>query len=311
MTRFLVTGAAGFIGAHVVRRLASRGETAVLVRPGSRLERLASCRERLTILEADLADAAAVRRVVEQAQPDAVVHLAAAGVVTGLSAAQVVEGNLLGTYHLLAALRDTASARRVVLAGSWYEYGQVLTGASKRVPAPTSPYGISKLAATLLALEFAAAGAVTCVVLRPFQVYGPDEPAHRLIPLVLRSALEGRRLPLENPDVFRDWVYVDDVARAFEAAVDCEASGAPAIDIGAGHATSVRDVVRRVETLAGMPADDTFRGRAYSPSADARLSGAADTGEASRRLGWTATTPLDEGLRLTVQRFLQMSAHRA
>lgn len=309
--RFLITGGSGFIGSHVTRRLAGRGEATVVVSRGRPLGRLASCSSHLRIIEADLRDAEAVRRVVTEVRPTAVVHLAAAGVTPGGTAAEIIATNVLGTYHLLAALRDAPTVRSVVVAGSWYEYGPALTTDPQRVPAPTTPYGISKLASTHFVEMFAARSDIPAVVLRPFQVYGPDEPTHRLIPLVLRGALSGQGIILRNPGSYRDWVYVDDVARACEAAIDREVSGGPAIDIGTGIAISVGDVATRALRLAGLRTDEPPREENPLTPDDSCLSGSADIRAAAERLGWKADTDLDSGLRLTVEQYLQKHGNHA
>lgn len=301
--RSLVTGGSGFIGASVARRLLARGETTVLSRRRGDGHRLDAVGSAVRIAEGDLLDAASVRRVVAECQPEAVVHLAAAGVTPGIDAAAVVEANLVGTAHLLSALCASPGLRSIVVIGSWYEYGAALTSGADRVPAPATPYGISKFAATLMTQEFAARHGLPAVVLRPFQVYGPDEPAHRLIPQVLRGALLGQPVALQNPTAARDWVEVEDVARACECAIDRAASGGEPIDIGTGVATPVGEVVRRALLLAGFPAVSSHD-EVTEVSPDSHLSGAADIRAAASRLAWQAEIDLDAGLRRTVEQYL-------
>ena len=304
--RYLITGGSGFIGSHLVRRLVRRGDTTAIVRPGSTPSRLAGLERDVRILPADVCDGAAVRRIMAEVRPTAVCHLAAVGVTPGSKPADVTAANVLGTYSVLAAIRTTTTVDHAVFVGSWYEYGPALVEDPKRVPRPTSAYGISKFAATLLFQAFASASEVPGLVVRPFQVYGPAEPRHRLIPQVLRGAAAGVPVRLQNPGARRDWVYVEDVAEALEAALDAEADG-KVVDIGTGVATSVQDIVSRVLALAGPITVDQEEARVNVPgdSDDARLSGAADVRLARELFGWTAKHDLATGLRKTVDWYRQ------
>ena len=303
--RYLVTGGTGFVGSHLVRRLAQRGETTVLVRPGTEvmtLKGLANVR----VVVADVCDGPAVKAAMVEARPTAVCHLAAAGIQPGADPAVVTATNVLGTYHLLAAIRSTPTIESAVLAGSWFEYGPALINDPDRVPAPTTPYGISKLAATMLVREFASRSDIPLSVIRPFQVYGPGEPSHRLIPSVLQGIQTRVPVPLQNPGALRDWIYIDDVVAAFEAALDARVNN-EVVDIGTGITTAVGDVVNRLLAIAGAPARPDYASAvpAGGSSADGPLSGAADTTQARRWLGWTATVDLDAGLLKTVEHALK------
>jgi UDP-glucose 4-epimerase len=257
------------------------------------------------MLPVDICDGTAVRRALNDVRPTAVCHLAAAGLTRGVSPALVTATNVLGTHNVLTAIQSTATVSRAVFAGSWYEYGPASIEDPARAPQPTSVYGISKLAATQLVKECAAKTSLSCVVVRPFQVFGPDEPLHRLIPDVLRQAAAGESVRLQNPKVRRDWVYVEDVAEAFELALGNNVTGS--VDIGTGVATSVREVVEKVLAFSGHATDDVRRAseRASGDSDDARLSGTADVRPAQELLGWTARHDLATGLRKTVDWYRQ------
>ena len=122
--RYLITGGAGFIGSHLVRRLARLGETIVLVRPAStRPPTWKSDSEGVRILSVDVCDEIGLCRVLNDVRPTAVCHLAAEGLTRGVAPAAVTATNVLGTRNLLAAIQATASVERAVFAGSWYEYG--------------------------------------------------------------------------------------------------------------------------------------------------------------------------------------------
>ena len=300
--RYLITGGAGFIGSYLVRRLARLGETIVLARPAStRPQSWKSNSEGVRILPVDVCDEIGLVRVLSDVRPTAVCHLAAAGLTRGVSPAVVTATNVLGTRNLLAAIQATASVERAVFAGSWYEYGAASIDDPIRSPKPTSVYGISKFTATQLVEKYAAESGLSVLVVRPFQVFGPDEPLHRLIPDVLRQAADGDSVQLQHPNVRRDWVYVEDVAEALELALVSNGSGN--VDIGTGVSTSVRELVGRVLTLAGGVTSDVEEAssRMSGESDDARLSGTADIRRAQELVGWTAKHDLATGLQKTVE----------
>lgn len=298
MIRVLITGGNGFLGSHVARRLSRRCETIAVVMPGTSRERLSGLDVR--VCESDVRNPQDIEQVVGMTRPTAVVHLAAAGVAPGDAAGDIAATNVLGTQHVLMATRHASSVNRVIVAGSWYEYGAALASAGSRTPLPTTPYGISKLASTLLALEAAAQG-VPAVVLRPFQLYGADEPPHRLIPQALNAARLGQTLPLNHPGARRDWLHVDDAAAAIEAAIDSSAIG-QAIDIGTGRTAAVSEVAATIYRLVGAPVPSVEAAvEAVNATGDAGLSGAADTDTARQLLGWTARIDLAAGLRMIVE----------
>ena len=300
--RYLITGGAGFIGSHLVRRLARLGETIVLVKPAStRPPSWTLNPEGVRILPVDICDKIGLCRVLSDVRPTAVCHLAAARLTRGVPPAVVTATNVLGTRNLLAAIQATTSVEHAVFAGSWYEYGSASIEDPIRSPKPTSVYGISKLTATQLVEKCAAESGLSVLVVRPFQVFGPDEPLHRLIPDVLRQAADGESVQLQHPNVRRDWVYVDDVAEAFELALLSNGKGN--VDIGTGVATSVRELVGRVLTLAGGSTRDVEQAsrRMSGKLDDARLSGTADIRCAQELLGWTAKHDLATGLEKTVE----------
>lgn len=295
--RFLVTGASGFIGRHVTARLSRLGRVhAVSRRP------LDTAGIETTV--AGLSDRAALAAVLGQFRPTAVVHLAAAGVTAGASSpSEMIATNVVGTRNLLSALEGLDGLESVVTVGSWFEYGSAEPGDP---PAPTTPYGMTKLASSMLALAARADGLRT-VVLRPFQVYGPGEPAGRLIPAVLQSARDGRALVLRHPSVKRDWVFVDDVADAIVRATGDAGAPGP-FDVGTGHATSVGEAARLAAELAGAPAPvDAID--AVAPGDEGR-EGVADTQATARGFGWSAAHNLAEGLRVTVDHWREAVSHR-
>jgi UDP-glucose 4-epimerase len=282
-TRVLVTGASGFIGTHLVSRLAELGaevHSVSRVRTGPGWHR------------ADLRTAEGTAKVVAEVLPDVVFHLA--GEVTGARDPQVVlpvlEGNLVSTVNLLAALTSRPEAR-VVIAGSMEE-------PRPDEPVPSSPYAVAKWAAEGYARLFHHLWRTHVCHLRIAMVYGPGtQDTNRLLPYVTRALLRGERPLLTNGSRELDWIYVDDVVEAFLAAAASDQTARQTFDIGSGTGTSIKDTVEMVERLLDRPGGARFGALPDRPLDSARI---ADPGPARELLGWRPATDLADGLRRTV-----------
>lgn len=287
--RVLVTGATGFIGSHLVRRLDRLGAAVVAVsreRPAARVRR--SVDAGISWRHADLAEESAVADLVRSVRPDVVFHLA--GQVSGVRAPELVlpvlRNNLLSTVNLLVALDGQA---RVVLAGS-EDTGDA--AASHRTP--SSPYAASKWASAGYARMFHALWDVPAVVLRVAMAYGPAQSdVTKLIPYVIRCLLAGRAPQLGSGVREIDWVYIDDVVDAFVAAACSDGVGGQTIDIGSGSSRSIREVVDMVSRRVGTGPEPEF-GALRDRGHDGEWT--ADVGPAKALLDWKAATSLTSGL---------------
>lgn len=299
--RALVTGAAGFVGVNLCRGLAAAGaEVHGVVRPGGSSWRLPALSEAGTIHAVDLADAGAVLELVGRVGPEVLVHAAARSAYDRQAPlGAVVADTVLGLAHVLDAAAE-APLRRLVLLGSSLVYDP--EGAPYREDHPLGPVtrrGATKAAASLLALQHARQAGLPLVELRLFSVYGPWEPPHRLVPRAIRAALLGEELPLTQPGLRRDLVYVGDVVEACLAAA---AGGAEldgrVVNVGSGREVANEEVVRAVEEATGKPV--RVRAGAYPAHGSDRPHWSADVGLARELLGWTARHSLGEGLARTV-----------
>jgi nucleoside-diphosphate-sugar epimerase len=289
-----VTGASGFVGSQLVRRLVESGADVVaLVRPESDLWRIQEVLDWVELATAP--DDARLGGVTT------VYHLAAAGVRPGVAdPASVVEANVLGTLRVLELARDVG-ASRFVYCGSCFEYG---SGERLREDAPLRPpseYAASKSAGWLLAQAFANAHGLPVVSVRPFTAYGPFEAAYRLVPSVILSALEGAPVELTGGEQTRDLVYVGDVADGLIAAASSERALGGMFNLCTGTSRSVREVAETIVELTGEPVP--LRLGALPERAVEYRSLSGDPTRAAEVLGWEAGTPLDEGLTRTIEWF--------
>jgi UDP-glucose 4-epimerase len=288
--RALVTGATGFIGSALCRRLVASGTA---VHGVSRVSR--STGDGIRWWQADLSEAGAANRIVRQARPDVVFHLAShVSGDRGLGAvAPTLRDNLVTTVNLLTAAAE-AGETRVVLAGSMEE-------PDRDDPAPSSPYAAAKTAASAYARLFDQLYGLPVVNLRVFMVYGPgQQDGTKLVPYVISSLLrgEGPRLSSGRREV--DWVYVDDVVAAFVAAGEAEKAPGSTLDIGSGELVSIRSLVEQIAALVGGDVRPVFGALPDRPGERPRD---AEVEPSRKTIGWEPSTPLDVGLARTVEWF--------
>ncbi len=236
---------------------------------------------------ADMSIEADVARVIADAQPDYVFHLASR--VSGSRSIDEMEptfsSNLASTVHLLRHVTGT-TCRRIVLAGSLEESA-----------APSSPYAAAKNAASMYARMCFDLYQTPITIARLFMVYGPDQPdVRKLVPYVAVSLLSGRRASVSSGVRPVDWVYIEDVVDALLASASDPATLGKTIDVGTGQLTTVRSVAERIAKLAGSTDGPVFGAVDDRIAEEVR---AADPTDAARIIG-RPLTPLDEGLRRTV-----------
>lgn len=300
MARVLVTGGAGFIGSELVHQLLDRGDMVVVVDNfvnGSR-GNLPAGRAGLTVVEADIRDAAGLRPWLEGTA--VVYHLACLGVRHSVHAPEENhEVNATGTLRLLAAARAAGVGRFVYVSSS------EVYGTARWVPMtedhPTFPctvYGGSKLAGESYTRAYHQTYGYPTVVVRPFNTYGPrshhEGDSGEVIPKFLLRCLAGKPMVVfGDGSQTRDFTYVSDSARGILLAGSHPDAVGRTINLGFGAETTVRELARTVATVAGHPdaAVEHVEGR---PGDVLRLY--ADMSQAKTLLGYEPTIGLRDGL---------------
>jgi len=304
MKRVMVTGAAGFVGANLVRRLAADGHvTTGLIRPGSDAWRLEGVRDRVRLLECDIRDANATSRAVHDAQPEWVLHLAAwGGYSWQADRARIAETLVGGTNNLLAAC-TAAGAESFVNTGSSSEYGlRDHAPEESEAPKPNSAYAAGKAKATEACRKAAQSAAMRVITLRPYSAYGPWEEPNRLIPTLITNGLKGQLPPLVDPDVARDFVWIEDLVEAYLLAAEREPHEPGAVyNVATGTQVTIRQAVEVARSVLGIAAEPKW-GSMPNRMWDTNC-WVGNPALIERTLGWAPTVEFPDGFRRTVEWF--------
>lgn len=325
--RIIVTGGAGFIGSALVRHLVlDKGYDVLNVDALTYAGNLASLKlvdgnSKYRFLKADICDRAAMDAAFADFRPDRVMHLAAESHVdrsiTG--AADFVQTNVVGTFTLLEAARGywnglDAAAREAFrflhvstdeVYGSLGEEGLF----EEATPYdPSSPYSASKAASDHLAKAWERTYGLPVVVSNCSNNYGPYHFPEKLIPLTILNALAGRKLPVYGKgDNIRDWLYVEDHARALDLIAERGRVG-ETYNVGGRNERQNIDVVRRICQVldrlvpGAKPRENLIEFVSDRPGHDVRY--AIDATKLETELGWAALENFDTGIEKTVQWYL-------
>jgi nucleoside-diphosphate-sugar epimerase len=288
--RILVTGANGFIGAHLCQRLCQEGAEVHAVYRSQRPTNKGNQRW----WQADLADLAKVKEIVGRARPDVIFHLASH--VKGAPGLEHVlptfRSNLHSTINLMTVAAELG-CRRVVLTGSLAE-PEVENGETF----PSAPYAAAKWASSGYARMFHALYQLPVVIARVFMVYGPAQiDLTKLIPYVTLCLLQGEMPKITSGGRLVDWIYVSDVVEGFLALGQQPGIDGSTIDLGSGSLISIREIVQLVTSIVGGEQTPEFGALPDRPMEPTRL---AKTAESLAKIGWKPQVPLRVGLERTV-----------
>jgi dTDP-glucose 4,6-dehydratase len=327
--RFLITGGAGFIGSAVVRYLVRETDYRVCVVDkltyAGNLASLAPIANnpRYSFVRADVADAARMQEVFSSFQPDAVMHLAAESHVDRSidGPAAFIETNIIGTYTLLetalAYWRNLSNAAQNAFRFHHISTDEVFGSldadgcfSETTAYAPRSPYSASKAASDHLVRAWHHTYGLPVLVTNCSNNYGPYHFPEKLIPLTIINGLEGKSLPVYGEGAnIRDWLYVEDHARALLSVVDSGQPGETYCVGGRSERTNL-DVVKAICVLLDELAPSKTIGSRDSliafvadrPGHDLRY--AIDPARICGELGWQPRETFESGLRKTVEWYL-------
>ncbi len=331
MERVIVTGGAGFIGSEVVRQFIDETDVTVInldkLTYAGNLESLQSvaANPRYRFEQVDICDAAEVQRLFEQYQPDAIMHLAAESHVDRSidGPAEFIHTNIFGTYTLLETARrywskldaPKKAAFRFHHISTDEVYGTLGEDGmftEETAYAPNSPYSASKASSDHLVRAWHHTYGFPVVTTNCSNNYGPYQFPEKLIPLVALNALAGKPLPIYGKgDQIRDWLHVEDHARALRLVLEKGIPG-EVYNIGGHNEKQNIEVVKTICAILDELVPERPNGIAKyeelityvtdRPGHDQRY--AIDAGKIERELGWTPRETFESGIRKTVQWYL-------
>ena len=314
----LVTGADGFIGSHLVERLVAEGaRVRAFCLYNSRgsagwLDEVdRDVRGAVEIVFGDVRDARLVRSATNGVE--VVFHLAALIAIPYSYAApeSFIDTNIRGTLNALEAARDVG-VQRFIQTSTSEVYGtpESLPIRETHPLSAQSPYAASKVAADQLAIAFARSYGQPVVVLRPFNTYGPRQSERAVLPTMLRQLLAGQdEIRLGRTDPRRDLTYVTDSVDGFVRAASAPGIDGEVIQLGTGRSESIADLFALACRLLGVEARIVTDPDRVRPDASEVLVLESDPSKARERLGWQARTPLEDGLRATIDWLRTQPAH--
>ena len=307
--RYLVTGAAGFIGTHLVERLLADGHhVRAFVRYNSSSSwgwldpYAASPNDNLEICTGDIRDFDAVSRAMKGV--DAVFHLAALiGIpYSYVSPLAYVKTNVEGTYNVLQAARENGVSRVVHTSTSEiYGTAQYVPIDEKHPVNPQSPYAASKASADFLALSFHRSFGLPVTVVRPFNTYGPRQSARAVIPTIITQLLSGAMtLKLGNTRPTRDLTYVSDTVHGFIRVGLHENTVGETLNLGTGHEISIENLATKIAEIMKIHATIVTDDERLRPSGSEVERLLSSPVRSAALTGWKALVELDEGLDRTI-----------
>ncbi|MEA2036100.1 MAG: NAD-dependent epimerase/dehydratase family protein [Nanoarchaeota archaeon] len=304
--KILVTGAAGFIGANLVRRLVKDGSNKVhiIVKKESNLWRIDPIKEKLTLHEVDLLDYSLLNNIVKEIKPDYIFHLATYGAYprTQKDIKKIADTIYAGTVNLILVLNDVPY-KLFVNTGTSSEYGKNDKPMNENdLPKPNIVYGAVKAGITLLCQTIADIYDKNICTLRLFSAYGPYEDKDRLIQYLMINCINGKALQVSEGNQARDFVYVDDIIDAYIATMkNPEKVKGQVINIGSGKQTKIKIVINKVVELTGFNSTIKWGERKMeSFETDIWI---ADVQKAKALLNWSAKFDIQNGLEKNIEWF--------
>ncbi len=290
----LVTGATGFVGSALVRRLVGEGyETAVIVRPSSDVSVLGDEVSRTTVYRHDGGTDGMIE-ILAEARPTIVFHLASLFVAQHKpeDVTPLIQSNVLFSAQLVEAMSLQGVTRLVNAGTAWQHY-------EDREYSPVGLYAATKQAFEALLTYYVEATGLQAVTLKLFDTYGPDDRRGKLLSLLIAASKDRRRLDMSPGEQLIDLVYVDDVVDAFIAAgsrlEEGLVSGHEEFSVFTGSPLSLKGLVAAVEEATRAKLDIHWGGRPYRPREVM-----APWSKGARIPGWSPEVSLTDGIRRTI-----------
>lgn len=303
---FLITGATGFIGSVLTRKLIEEEKKVVILSRNKKLNwRLQDITSRLTVYECDLVKDDSIS-ILEKVKPDYIFHCAAYGSLPEENNKQMmIDVNVKGTTNLLNAVKKHPF-KLFIYAGSSSEYG-IYNQPIKETNAlhPVNDYAKTKAEASTRCINEAIKNNLPIIIFRLFSPYGYYEDKNRLIPYVINQCISNKQLLLSNPKNVRDFIFIEDVVEAFIKATEAQHTPGDVVNIGSGIQHSIQEIVEAVLTITNSKSKIEWGAKEIQKRQQEPTSWVANILKAKRILNWEPYHTLNQGLEKTIDWFLK------
>jgi len=307
--RMLITGGAGFIGSEFVRQAVRKGHQVAVVDKltyAGDLERLSEVRKDITFYKADISNQEFIEHIFEKENPEVIVHFAAESHVDRslLDPYPFISSNVLGTQVLLEVSKAKGVELFVNMSTDevYGDLGKEGSFTEESPLKPNSPYSTTKASADMLCRAYYRSFGLPVVTIRASNNYGPWQYPEKFVPVIILKALHDEKIPVYGDGTnVREWLYVTDCAEGIMAAIDRGKAG-EIYNIGSKEEKQNIEVAKAILELLGK-GEELIEFVKDRPGHDFRYS--LDTTKAKRDLGWEAKTSFDEGLKKTVEWYIE------
>ncbi len=313
MEKILLTGASGFIGQGLEKKLLERNSEIHEIHD---LERYVTGRynhyqnpkgdgKGISKHYVDLKDYHSVKTLVKELNPDYIIHLAAISPVAYSyeNYIEVTEVNYIASINLAEAARSTGNLKQFIFAGTSEEYGLAILDKSQKLTEsselkPNSPYAVAKIATDMYLQYMGMAYDFPYTVMRPFNTYGRKDNNHFFIERTITQMLGGNSVRLGDPDAIRDWVYVDDHVEGYLKALDNKKAFGQTIQLCTGKGYTTKETAELIAEMTGYKGSIEWNSTPKRPLDAKVLIG--DNSKAKKLLGWEPKYDLRQGLEKTI-----------
>lgn len=293
---FLITGASGFVGSNLLRRLVEKEALVhIFLRKNSKTWRIKDILNKAIVHTTDLSKFNDVQQTVNKIRPTIVYHLASYGAYPyQKNVEKILKTNVFGTWNLLKSLSNH-KYKLLVNTGSSSEYGFKKNPMKETdLLEPASYYAVAKCTQTHLCSHMAKESNRPIVTLRPFSVYGPYEEPSRLIPTLLKSLYLGEKMSLTSPNTARDFIYVDDMVDAYLKIEELKKYQGMVFNIGTGIQSTIKQVVKEASEVTNK--EIQFEWCKMKPRSWDTTNWVADISLSKKLLKWKPRYNLNQGL---------------
>ena len=304
LKKILITGATGFIGSHLTRKLTEEGfEVGIIKRENSNIRRISDLIKNLSIYDADLRDIHEVSKVISHFKPEVIFHLATYYAVEHKSeeVSLMLDTNVLGTINLLEASKKY-NVKLFINTSSCFVYQESKNKLRENTGlGPINLYALTKIQAEQACSFYTEKYGLGTITFRLFPPYGPADHERRLIPYTIKNFFKGKKIKLTTGKQRWDFVYVDDIIEAYFKLLNIPDLPIKheIFNIGTGNAISIREVISQLKEIIGSSIEPEWGAIPHRKNEVWFI--CADISKTKGFLKWKPKTQiLQEGLKLTV-----------